>query len=89
MDPDSTFFSVIRTTHDSNVVVAYPSIIRGQHFGGENTKNSGMPIRISDIVAVPVDWSTDVNHAKGVWNTAFEAWISPKPEALFLKAARS
>jgi len=78
VEPNSTFFSVIRTTHDSNVVVAYPSIIRGRHFGGENTKNSGMPIKISDIAAVPVDWSTDVNHAKGVWNTAFEAWFSPK-----------
>ena len=76
VDAASTFFSVIHTTHDSNVVVAYPSIIRGQHFGGENTKNSNMPIKISDIAAVPVDWSTDVNHAKGVWNTAFEAWIS-------------
>jgi len=77
VDPASTFFSVIHTTHDSNVVVAYPSIIRGQHFGGVNTKNSGMPIKITDIAYVPVDWSADVNHAKGVWNTAFEAWFSP------------
>jgi hypothetical protein len=82
IDPASTFFSVIRTTHDSNIVVAYPSIIRGTHFGGENTKNSGMPIKISDIAAVPVDWSVDVNHAGGVWNTAFEAWFSPKGGAI-------
>lgn len=78
VDLNSTFFSVIHSTHNSNVVVAYPSIIRGQHFGGVNTKNSGMPIKISDIASVPVDWSVDVNHAKGVWNTSFEAWISPK-----------
>jgi hypothetical protein len=78
IDPDSTYFSVIRDTHDSNVVVAYPSIIRGQHFGGYNTKNSGMPIKITDITAAPVAWSADVNHAKGVWNTAFEAWFSTK-----------
>ena len=78
VNPASTFFSVIRSTHDSNIVVAYPSIIKGQHFGGANTKNSGMPVKITDISAAPVDWSADVNHAKGVWNTAFEAWISPK-----------
>ncbi len=78
IDPNSTFFSIIRSTHDSNVVVAYPSIIRGTHFGGVNTKNSGMPIKLSDIASAPVAWSADVNHAKGVWNTAFEAWISPK-----------
>lgn len=78
VDPNSTFFSVVRTTHDSNVVVAYPSIIRGQHFGGQNTKNSGMPIKISDIATAPVDWSVDVNRAGGAWNTAFEAWFSTK-----------
>ena len=78
IDPNSTFFSVIRSTHDSNVVVAYPSIVRGQHFGGENTKNSAMPIKITDIATAPVAWSADVNHAKGVWNTAFEAWFSTK-----------
>ncbi len=78
VDPASTFFSVIRSTHDSNVVVAYPSIIKGQHFGGVNTKNSGMPVKLSDIASAPVEWSPDVNHAKGIWNTAFEAWISPK-----------
>jgi hypothetical protein len=77
INPDSTFFSVIRSTHDSNIVVAYPSIIRGQHFGSINTKNSGMPIKITDINSIPVEWSADVNHAKGVWNTAFEAWFSP------------
>jgi hypothetical protein len=78
IDPNSTFFSIIRSTHDSNVVVAYPSIIKGQHFGGYNTKNSGMPIKITDIASAPVAWSADVNHAKGVWNTAFEAWFSTK-----------
>jgi hypothetical protein len=78
VDPNSTFFSVIHATHDSNRVAAYPSIIRGRHFGGENTKNSGLPIRVSDIVTAPVAWSADVNHAKGVWNTAFEAWFSTK-----------
>ncbi len=78
IDPASTFFSVVKSTHDSNVVVAYPSIIKGQHFGGPNTKNSGMPIKLTDIASAPVTWNADVNHAKGVWNTAFEAWISPK-----------
>jgi hypothetical protein len=76
--PNSTFFSVIRTTHDSNMVVAYPSIIRGRHFGGENTAKSGLPIQVSNIATAPVAWSTDVNRAGGVWNTAFEAWFSTK-----------
>ncbi|MGB7581377.1 MAG: hypothetical protein WBL85_02875 [Sedimentisphaerales bacterium] len=78
VDTNSTFFSVIHTTHDSNMVAAYPSIVRGRHFGGENTKNSGLPIQISNIATAPVTWSVDVNHAKGVWNTAFEAWFSTK-----------
>jgi hypothetical protein len=30
---DSTFFSVIHTTHDLNEVAAYPCIVRGRHFG--------------------------------------------------------
>jgi hypothetical protein len=76
VDPNSTFFSVIHTTHDSNRVAAYPSIIRGRHFGGENTKNSGLPIQVSDIVTAPVAWRVDIKGARGIWNTAFEAWFS-------------
>jgi cellulose 1,4-beta-cellobiosidase len=82
---DSTFFSVIRTTHDLNEVAAYPCIVRGRHFGDENTRNSGLPIRVSDIAAAPVAWSVDVNGAGGAWNTAYESWFSKtggtKPDA--------
>ena len=73
---NSTYFSVSKSTHDSNAVVSYPSIIKGKHFGFENTKNSGMPIQISKIAAAQVDWKVGVNKVKGTWNTAFEAWFS-------------
>jgi cellulose 1,4-beta-cellobiosidase len=74
--PDSTYFSVIRSTHDLNNVAAYPCIIKGRHFGGDNTQNSGLPILVSDIATAPVAWSVDVNGAGGVWNSAYESWFS-------------
>ena len=72
----STYFSVIRTTHDLNDVAAYPCIIRGRHFGYKNTVNSSLPIRVSDIAAAPVTWSIDINGAGGIWNAAYESWFS-------------
>ncbi len=73
---DSTYFSVISTTHDLNNIAAYPFIFRGRHFGDKNTKNSGMPILVSDIATAPVAWAVDINGAGGIWNSAYESWFS-------------
>jgi cellulose 1,4-beta-cellobiosidase len=50
--------------------------VRGRHFGGDNTQNSGLPILVSDIATAPVAWSVDVNGAGGAWNSAYESWFS-------------
>lgn len=79
--PDSTYFCVTTSTHNSTTVEAYPFILRGRHFGSTNTTNSGMPILVSNIETAPFIWSVDPNGATttGKWNIAFEAWFSTTP----------
>ena len=75
--PNSTYFSVNLSTHNSvNSVEAYPFIYRGCHWGGSSTTGSVMPILVSDINTAPFRWSLDPNGAGGSWNVAFEAWFT-------------
>lgn len=74
--PDSTYFSVTTSTHNASSVQAYPFIQKGPHWGGANTSDSGLPIKVSDVVAAPFTWSVDPNGATGKWNIAYESWFS-------------
>ncbi|MHC4501085.1 MAG: GH12 family glycosyl hydrolase domain-containing protein, partial [Planctomycetota bacterium] len=74
--PDSTYFSVTTSEHDQSDVASYPFILKGCHWGGTCTEDSGMPIRVSDVNTAPFVWSVDPNGAGGTWNIAFEAWFS-------------
>lgn len=74
--PNSTYFSVTTSTHDTSwAVQAYPFIFKGCHWGNCTT-DSGLPIMVSDVVKAPFVWSVDPNGAGGKWNVAFEAWFS-------------
>jgi cellulose 1,4-beta-cellobiosidase len=73
--PNSTYFSVVHSTHNSSGVAAYPFIYKGCHWGG-CTQNSGLPIRVSELTTVPFVWSVDTNSAGGTWNVAYESWFS-------------
>ena len=72
---DSTYFSVTHSTHNSSGVAAYPFIYKGCHWG-HCTQDSGMPVRISEVVNAPFSWSIDINNAGGTWNAAYESWFS-------------
>jgi cellulose 1,4-beta-cellobiosidase len=74
--PNSTYFSVTTSTHDSGSVQAYPFILRGRHWGGANTTGSGLPILVSSVATAPFIWSVDVNGATGKWNIAYESFFS-------------
>ncbi|MFA5239380.1 MAG: glycoside hydrolase [Phycisphaerae bacterium] len=74
--PDSTYFPVTVSTHSSGDVQAYPFILKGVHFGGTNTVDSGLPIQVGNVVTAPFIWSVDPNGATGKWNISFESWFS-------------
>ncbi len=71
-----TSFEVTRSTHNSQSVASYPFIHKGCHLGGECTKDSGMPIQISDINECRFHWKTDTSTADGAWDVAYESWFS-------------
>jgi len=75
--PDSTYFPVTVSTHNTpGTVQSYPFILKGVHFGGTNTLNSGLPIQVGSVVTAPFIWSVDPNGATGGWNISFESWFS-------------
>jgi hypothetical protein len=76
IDVDGTRFIVAHSTHDSTGVAAYPCIYKGFHYWHSETSNSGMPVRISDLGAIPIEWDIAGTNAGGMWNAAYESWFS-------------
>ncbi len=75
MSANSTYFSVVHSTHNSSGVAAYPFIFKGCHWG-YCTQNSGFPLKISEMGATPFTWIIDTNGASGTWNCSYESWFS-------------
>lgn len=59
------------------VPASYPSIVRGWHWGTW-TENSGLPLKMSEIKAVPTTWITSLPK-EGAYNVSFDLWIHPDP----------
>jgi hypothetical protein len=73
--PNSTYFSLITSTHNSGNVEAGPFIYKGCRWGNCTTA-SGLPIKVSELNTAPFTWSVDTNGATGVWNVAYDSWFS-------------
>jgi hypothetical protein len=76
IDVNDTAFTVSLSTHNSSGVAAYPCIFKGYHHWLTSTSNSGLPIRISEIGSVPINWTIDGTNAGGTWNASYESWFS-------------
>ncbi|WP_341678202.1 RICIN domain-containing protein [Niveibacterium sp. SC-1] len=55
----------------------YPSIVKGCHWG-KCTKNSGLPIRLSDLSSNPTNWNT-TPAGNGNWNVSYDIWFNQAP----------
>ncbi len=75
VDLDSTYFSVTYSTHTGGCVASYPMVYKGCHWGN-CTQDSGMPLKVNEIVTTPFSWSVDTNGAGGTWNVAMDIWFS-------------
>lgn len=77
VDPAGTYFKVVKTTHRSNNVAAYPFIYKGCHWG-HCTRNSPLPIKVRDLRSSKSSWRIDVRDVDGTWNAAYDIWFSPR-----------
>jgi hypothetical protein len=73
-------FTVSESAISSSVVVGYPSIYKGCHWAA-CTSGSGLPIQVASIHpgTVTTSWSTLQPSDIGVWNAAYDIWISTTP----------
>ncbi|MBN2520962.1 MAG: hypothetical protein JXB17_10685, partial [Bacteroidales bacterium] len=49
VDPDTSYFKVSLSTHNSSNVASYPCIFKGCHWGWCTTKDNPFPKKISEI----------------------------------------
>lgn len=75
VDPSSTYFKVIRTTHRSQGVAAYPFIYKGCHWG-HCTKGSVLPLQVDRLKSAESSWAIEIGNAEGTWNAAYDLWFS-------------
>ncbi len=76
VDPDTSYFKVSLSTHNSSAVASYPSIFKGCHWGWCTTKDNPFPKKISEIESAPLKWVTSSDTVTGTWNVAYESWFS-------------
>jgi hypothetical protein len=75
---DLVAFTVTSVSHNvagGGQPAAYPSIVRGWHWGNW-TSGSGMPKVISNIGSATSSWSFRVP-TSGRWNAAYDLWLHP------------
>lgn len=77
VDPSSTRFKVVKTTHSSRDVAAYPFVYKGCHWG-HCTRNSGLPVKVRELRAARSSWRISVEGVEGTWNAAYDIWFSVK-----------
>lgn len=77
VDPNSTRFKVLRSTHNSASVAAYPFVYKGCHWG-HCTRGSGLPVKVKELRAARSSWRISVEGAEGTWNAAYDIWFSLK-----------
>jgi len=77
VDPSSTRFKVVKTTHNSRDVAAYPFVYKGCHWG-HCTRSSGLPLKVKDLKAARSSWEINVEGVEGTWNAAYDIWFSVK-----------
>lgn len=80
VDPSSTHFKVVKTTHNSRNVAAYPFVYKGCHWG-HCTRNSGFPVKVKELRAARSSWRISVERVEGTWNAAYDIWFSVKGAA--------
>ena len=77
VDLQSTYFKVTKSTHNSAEVASYPYIRKGCHWGGcTDDPYNPFPIQLSELDSAPFSWIVGTEGVDGLWNAAFEAWIS-------------
>lgn len=59
----------------STTPASYPSVVKGWHYG-LNTTSSGLPIQLSQLSSIPVEWH--FTPPSGKYNVAFDIWIHPQ-----------
>lgn len=75
VDPFSTYFKVVETTHSSRGVAAYPFIYKGCHWG-HCTKDSGLPVKVRELRSAHSTWIISTSGVEGTWNAAYDIWFS-------------
>ena len=75
-------FTVTLSEHNNTggIPASYPSIVKGCHWG-TCTQNSGMPVRVQDLVSVTSSWSV-TTVSSGRWNVAYDIWLSPSLDTM-------
>ncbi|WP_137937698.1 RICIN domain-containing protein [Chitinivorax sp. B] len=56
----------------------YPAIFKGCHWGS-CTKNSGLPLKLSDVKNAPSRWRV-TSAPGGHWNNAYDIWFAQSPD---------
>ncbi|MBN1895297.1 T9SS type A sorting domain-containing protein [bacterium] len=78
IDLESTYFKVVKSTHNSDAVASYPFIRKGCHWGGcTDAPYNPFPIKVGELTSAPFTWVVNTDGVGGLWNAAFEAWFSP------------
>lgn len=77
VDPSSTYFKVIRSTHRSQGVAAYPFIYKGCHWG-HCTRGSPLPLQVGRLKSAKSSWVIKAGGVEGTWNAAYDIWFSVK-----------
>jgi hypothetical protein len=77
VDLESTYFSVIKSTHNSSGVASYPFIRKGCHWGGcTASEYNPFPIQAGEVETAPFTWVVNTDGVGGTWNAAFESFFS-------------